>query len=512
MTTGSPERTGDPSVERLVPADVIPPGGLPPLRYRDLPVPIPLRRMIGPSVMLAGLALGSGEYVFWPYITFRSGFTFFWACVLGVVTQYFVNMEITRWALATGESAVTGFARLSRHWAGIFLFLNIVPWMIPAWAIGTAQQISWIAWGAELNAAGDIAAPHVPLITLATLLVCGIALTAGPVVYDTVEKIQMFLVGFIMLVVAVLGARLIRLDALWALWHGITSLGIPDPKTTGLSPQTLLGAIAFAGAGGTMNLGQSNYVKEKGYGMGAYIGRMTSPITGKEEAVSEIGYHFPHTPENMARWQTWWRRANVEHFFAFLCTCLFCLFLLAMICYGVFYTPEGTLRPDAGRYTKDMAFLYGEATALEATLGPTFRLLFLVMGAAILFTTEIGVLDAASRISTDIVKVNWLRENTRWTESRIYFAFLWGTIAVSSVIVLVGAGVVQDRLSFFKLTASLNGMVMFIYSGLLLYMNFYRLPRHVRISLPRAAVLLWSVLFFGFFAGWTAWRHFVPGI
>jgi len=54
-------------------------------------------------------------------------------------------------------------------------------------------------------------------------------------------------------------------------------------------------------------------------------------------------------------------------------------------------------------------------------------------------------------------------------------------------------------------------MVMFIYSGLLLYMNFYRLPRHVRISLPRAAVLLWSVLFFGFFAGWTAWRHFIPG-
>jgi hypothetical protein len=95
------------------PADVVVPGTLPPLRTRDLPAPVSLRQMIGPSVMLAGLALGSGEYVLWPYITFRSGFTFFWACVLGVVTQFFVNMEITRWALATGESAVAGFSRLS---------------------------------------------------------------------------------------------------------------------------------------------------------------------------------------------------------------------------------------------------------------------------------------------------------------------------------------------------------------------------------------------------------------
>ncbi|MGC3971284.1 MAG: Nramp family divalent metal transporter [Pirellulales bacterium] len=74
-----------------------PQGALPPLRVRDLPEPVPLRRMIGPSIMLAGLALGSGEFVFWPYITYKIGFTFIWACLVGVITQYFLNMEITRW-------------------------------------------------------------------------------------------------------------------------------------------------------------------------------------------------------------------------------------------------------------------------------------------------------------------------------------------------------------------------------------------------------------------------------
>ncbi len=135
------------TTDELVPDDVIPHGALPPLRYRDLPEPIPLRKMIGPSIMLAGLALGSGEFVFWPYITYKSQFVFFWACLLGVAIQYFINMEITRWTLATGESAITGFCRQSKHWAGVFLFLNIVPWMIPAWAKGSAHVLSWMIWG-----------------------------------------------------------------------------------------------------------------------------------------------------------------------------------------------------------------------------------------------------------------------------------------------------------------------------------------------------------------------------
>ena len=91
-----------------------------------------------------GLALGSGEFVFWPYITYRSGFVFFWACLLGVITQYFINLEIERWTLATGESAITGFCRLSRWWAPVMLLLNILPWIWPGWATGAGKLLSWL--------------------------------------------------------------------------------------------------------------------------------------------------------------------------------------------------------------------------------------------------------------------------------------------------------------------------------------------------------------------------------
>src|SRR5262249_47730818 len=155
---------------------------LPPLRYRDMPEAIPWQQMVGPSIILAGLALGSGEYVFWPKIVHSTGFVFFWACLLGVVTQYFINLEIERWTLVTGESAITGFCRLSKQWAWIFLILNIVPWAWPGWATGSAQITSWVffgPWTHEVDGKQMQDAYYTAEIAIGILLLSGIVLTAG---------------------------------------------------------------------------------------------------------------------------------------------------------------------------------------------------------------------------------------------------------------------------------------------------------------------------------------------
>ena len=73
--------------------------------------------MVGPSVILLGLSLGSGEFILWPCLTVRYGFTVFWGALLGILTQFFINMEMARYTLATSEGITTGFARLSRHFA-----------------------------------------------------------------------------------------------------------------------------------------------------------------------------------------------------------------------------------------------------------------------------------------------------------------------------------------------------------------------------------------------------------
>ncbi len=490
--------SADPLVpDDVVPDDVIPHGKLPPLRYRDLPEPQPLRKMIGPGIVLAGLALGSGEFVLWPYITYRSGFVFFWACILGVTTQYFLNMEITRWTLATGESAITGFCRLSRRWAFIFLALNIIPWMLPAWAKGAARLIGWLIWGPDQLSDGMVTA-----LAIAGLLLCGAVLTMGPVIYETVERIQLFLVTLVLVLVVIIAVLIVRTDAIVAQCQGLVSFGLPE-RDDNLTLAALLGAIAFAGVGGTLNLGQSNYIKDKGFGMGHYIGRITSPVTGRAEPMSEVGFHFPDTPENRQRWQRWWRAASLEHFISFYCTCLICLILLTLINYSVFYQPDGKLREGLAGYANNLDFIWAEAIQLgqRTVLGSTGTLLFLIAGVAILLTTEIGVLDGISRIGSDIVKVNWLLDSSRWTESRLYYLFLWSVIGLG--VFILGFG--TEAFQLVKYSAAMNGCVMFLYSITLLQLNLRALPRPLRISWWRVLILIWSVIFFGTFTVWVGW-------
>jgi hypothetical protein len=97
-------------------ASELPSKYLPGVEYRDLPEPVSVWKIVGASAIITATAMGSGEFILWPLIVSQVGFTIFWACILGFFFQYILNMEIERYALVTGETAVTGFARLWRHW------------------------------------------------------------------------------------------------------------------------------------------------------------------------------------------------------------------------------------------------------------------------------------------------------------------------------------------------------------------------------------------------------------
>ena len=87
---------------------------IPPLRSADLPErKLSFWKMTGPGAVMVGIAIGSGELILWPWITAKFGAEMMWAAALGVFLQLWINIEIGRWAVATGESAFTGFARMS---------------------------------------------------------------------------------------------------------------------------------------------------------------------------------------------------------------------------------------------------------------------------------------------------------------------------------------------------------------------------------------------------------------
>src|SRR5215468_9098297 len=95
-------------------------GALPDYALAELPPPPASSwKIIGPGVVAAGVGLASGEFILFPYIASQVGLVFVWAALVGLITQFFINMEVERYTLATGETVLTGFSRLGRHW-GLF--------------------------------------------------------------------------------------------------------------------------------------------------------------------------------------------------------------------------------------------------------------------------------------------------------------------------------------------------------------------------------------------------------
>lgn len=73
------------------------------LGKRDLPDPPHWRKALGVGVVVVGLAIGTGELILWPHLAAKHGLGLLWLAFLGISAQYFINQEVARHAIATGE-------------------------------------------------------------------------------------------------------------------------------------------------------------------------------------------------------------------------------------------------------------------------------------------------------------------------------------------------------------------------------------------------------------------------
>jgi hypothetical protein len=267
----------------------------------------------------------------------------------------------------------------------------------------------------------------------------------------------------------------------------------------GIHLPMLLGALAFAGAGGSVNLAQSNYIKDKGYGMGSYIGRITSPFTGREEASSGVGVAFTPDAANLARWGVWWRRTNIEHFLSF--------YVLALASLAGFCLIAAALLEPGAEVSAGFGFIRDEAAAIEARFGAIGRQSFLFVGVAVLFSTELALLDAVARVAADLLDTA-LRNRRSPGLSRLYFTVVWLMVANGALVLGLGF---DQPLALIVLSAALNGIVMFLYSGLLLWLNVTSFDPPVRPSALRIGALVLAFAFFGYFSVLTLYDRLFGG-
>lgn len=480
-----------PALPRQVNVGLLSEGRLAKAEIHTLPKPKPLSVLLGPGVIMLATSIGSGEVYFWPGITMKYGFAFLWPALLALSLQYVLNTEFARYTIATGETVITGFARLWAPLAWFFLVCSTLPWLWPGWSTGGAEALSWVLGG------------RTDVIAAASLLLIGLALTGTRTVYKSVERIQLVLTAFIVVAVVGISLAVVRGPTLSALADGITT--VPTAIPDGLPIATLLAALAFCGGGGSINLATSHWVRDKGFGMGARVPKVKSPFTGEKVAVSSQGYFFEATQENLRRWEAWWKLVRQEQSITFLGIGAVGLVLLMMISHSLL---------SGHPHDIGIGMLWEEGAILASKTVPWASTAFYLMVTAVFFTSELGVLDHVARLSADIIKSNAIgvrrSESPYLSESALYFIVLW-TMIVFALGVLFVANI-TDTPTLLRIAGSLSGIVMFLYSGLAIVLA-RRLGRDVEAADPRfekcnpfrvpawrMGALVLAVLFYGGFS------------
>ncbi|WP_219466650.1 Nramp family divalent metal transporter [Nonomuraea rhizosphaerae] len=448
---------------------------LPPVTVRDLPEPPGSTwRVIGPGLVGAGVGLASGEFILWPYIASQVGLVFIWGAAIGIITQWFLNMEIERYTLATGETALTGFSRMWKHWGIVFVLMTLASNLWPGWVTTSATMVTYLTGSGEGS---------VRWIAIGMLVVIALGLTLAPVIYTALERVIFVKIALVitLAVVAILFA--INADSWVQLGRGLSvGAGFPVPP---LEFAVLMGAIAYAGAGGGQNLCQSNWIRDKGFGMGLYVPRLVSPVTGHEEAAASTGFQFAPTKENLARWRQWWRFANVEQAATFAFVSFATIALMSMLAYSTVFGKPGL--------ANGIGFLQVEGEALKSSVGAWFGVLFWVIGALSLFASAMGIVDYTARLASDTIKTVYLRERSV-SVNRVYFYTVWAMAAIGTLILLAGF---DQPLILLVFSACFAAVMMFVYSILLIVLNRRALPEAIRVRSYRLGALVWSVAFFG---------------
>lgn len=258
---------------------------------------------------------------------------------------------------------------------------------------------------------------------------------------------------------------------------------------------TIVAFIAIAGLGGLTNTLFSNYARDKGWGMGRYVGAIPSAFGGRRIVLSHSGKVFPHDVANRARWLGWLRHIRRDQLIwalaSFIGMALPCMLSLQFIRNA---TVEGNRV--AAMAAEGMAEHY-----------PDFRWLFwtltLFCGFMILFPGQISACDQIARRWTDIIwsGTRWARRLDVGKVKYLYYGIMaiyavWGLLALS----------LFDPLQIAKIGAVLQNIALGFVTLHALYANRVLLQRELRPGwFLQISAVACGVFFLGISAALLMW-------
>jgi hypothetical protein len=482
------------------------PGCLPAWSVDDMPAPVPigwktLLALVGPGLVLAGSSLGTGEWIVGASIAARYHGLLLWVAPLAILCQVMLNTEAMRYTLLTGEPVFTGFLRSKpgpRFWLIFYIVLDCLSWW-PTLA-GLSAQIL-LFWFSGMNAQ-VVTSENVRMASCAILIGAAILLCFGGKIYNTLEVVLggkvLFVLGYMIFVTLTFVPFSTWMEVIgnilspWKWPHN------PDLSVVGA-------AVGFAGIGGMGNILASNYVREKGWGMGAKVGAIASAVGGQGITLSHLGTMARPGAENKSRFARWWTQISVDQYGLWAGGSMVGM-LLPCLLGAQFLNTEYLKGADQWRAAVLLATDFG------GQVGPIFTHLTLLCGLVILLPGAVSSMDGIARRWCDAV----------WSGSRrarqaspdkvryLYYGFIGAYVTAGCALNMLGVSPPKMML----INGNLANLAITCCMFHTLYVNMRFLPVEYRPPLIKRVGMIaaagFYMIVFGFMTA-QVWPKLVSG-
>jgi hypothetical protein len=469
---------------------VVPGGCGPDFEVSDFPEPprgLNTRKLfaiLGPAVIALGGTIGGGEWLVGPSLFVKWGLALLWITTVSALLQVFLNLEMTRYTLYTGEPITVGFMRLKpgkAFWGWIFTIIGFAERGLPGWALAAATAIA----AAQLGKIPGVGEKGTVIIWGYVVFVsCVVLISIGRKIERTLEW-----ANWIMMIVVLAGLFILDLfivpASVW--WEGLTGFVSFGYIPEGVDVLLLGALVGYSAYGGFGNNAITNWYRDKGYGMGGKVGYIPAAIGGKVIHVSPHGKVAMPTEKNLSSWKGWWKLLNIDQWGVFYFGAMIGMFLPGILYCGVL--PRGETLPSWG-------IAASSASGLIIKLGGFGWFLALFFGFWIMYSTAISNVDLVVRQSTDMLwfSSDRLRNWSKLDIRKIYYFLLivfiiWGLLYVNISLPLI----------ILAISANIANFTMAISAILTIRLNRKFLPKEYRPALWREIVLVINLIFFGFF-------------
>ena len=490
--------------------------------------------LLGPGLMMAGAAIGGGEWLMGPAVTARYGGIIMWLALVSIITQLAYNVEVSRYALYCGESIFVGYMRLlpgPRFWTAVYLFVDFFglwPYLAANAAVPlTAAIVGHLPGALPTNymSAVDVSTKYnvpiavvedikanpkkygsdgVPLpksiadqiaheksmrtwLGYAIFVGCFVPLIFGGKIYTVLERIMVVKVVLVLGYLTFLGIFYVSARTWGEIFGGFVGLGadhtgqwgfwfLPTGPNAPPLDWALLGAFAaIAGQGGMNNSAFSSYVRDRGWGMGKLVGAIGSVVGGRDVKLAHTGKAFDPTPGTLPKWRGWLRVIYRDQWAIWFVGCILGVAIPALI--SLQY-----LRADfqAGKtFSGDEVAAKTAEALMKHTGNQWFWFMTLLCGFLVLAPNQITAADGLIRRWTELLwtgnrKLHKLETNkVRYVYFALLAAYLlWG------LVILVWTG--DKPLTIVKASGVIMNFALGFTAVHTLVVNCTLLPRPVR--------------------------------